>query len=323
MRFSAVGGRAGLQARVPGLDEMGFSPGGNARSIYETGSKLKTRCRMVRISRATALVLFSVVIAVSMSFAQKPIVVALSPDGLSAEEREPLRLYLVKQMGREVKLIIPNNYNEYIAGFADGSIDFASLGAVNYVRAHAKQGVIPLVQRPNDLQYHSVFVTGAATSINSLKDLKGKQFAFGDIYSTSGHVIPSLEMKRAGINPETDIKFRYTGGHPNTAKLVETGVVDAGALDEVIYKSMIDGGKLDRTKIRVFYTSKPFVDYVYAARKDVPEAERTRFSKALQALKEGKDDQILRILRAKKFIPANDQEYGSIRQMVVELKLLD
>jgi phosphonate transport system substrate-binding protein len=147
---------------------------------------------MVRISRVAVLVLFSVVIAVSMSFAQKPIVVALSPDGLSAEEREPLRLYLVKQMGREVKLIIPNNYNEYIAGFADGSIDFASLGAVNYVRAHAKQGVIPLVQRPNDLQYHSVFVTGAATSINSLKDLKGKQFAFGDIYSTSGHVIPSL-----------------------------------------------------------------------------------------------------------------------------------
>ncbi len=37
MPFSAVGGRAGLQARVPGLDEMGFSPGGNARSIYEIG----------------------------------------------------------------------------------------------------------------------------------------------------------------------------------------------------------------------------------------------------------------------------------------------
>jgi len=38
MRFSAVGGRAGLQARVPGLDEMGFSPGGNAWSIYEMGT---------------------------------------------------------------------------------------------------------------------------------------------------------------------------------------------------------------------------------------------------------------------------------------------
>lgn len=278
---------------------------------------------MAQSRRMAISVFVGLFIAISLSFAQKPITVALSPDGLSAEEREPLRLYLTKQMGGNVKLIIPNNYNEYIAGFADGSIDFASLGAVTYVRAHAKQGVIALVQRPNDLQYHSVFVTGATTSINSLKDLKGKQFAFGDIYSTSGHVIPSLEMKKAGINPETDIKFRFTGGHPNTAKLVETGVVDAGALDEVIYKSMIDGGKLDRTKIRVFYTSKPFVDYVYAARKDVPEQVRARFSKALENLREGRDDQVLKILRAKKFIPANDQEYGSIRQMVVELKLLD
>jgi phosphonate transport system substrate-binding protein len=278
---------------------------------------------MILRNRTAAFALLCVFTFVSLSSAQKPIVVALSPDGLSAEERVPLQTYLAKQMGREVKFIIPNNYNEYIAGFADNTIDFASLGAVNYVRARAKQGVIPLVQRPNDLKYHSVFITGATSSINSLKDLKGKQFAFGDIYSTSGHVIPSLEMKRVGINQETDIKFRYTGGHPNTAKLVEAGVVDAGALDEVIYKSMIDGGKLDRTKVRIFYTSKPFVDYVYVARKDVPEAERTRFSKALEALKQGRDDQILRILRATQFIPANDQEYSSIRQMVTELKLLD
>jgi phosphonate transport system substrate-binding protein len=274
-------------------------------------------------NRAAALALVCIFAFVPLSVAQKPIVVALSPDGLSAEERAPLQAYLAKQMGREVKFIIPNNYNEYLAGFADGTIDFASLGAVNYVRAHAKHGVIPLVQRTNDLEYHSVFITGATSSINSLKDLKGKQFAFGDIYSTSGHVIPSLEMKRVGINQETDLKFRYTGGHPNTAKLVEAGVVDAGALDEVIYKSMIDGGKLDRAKVRIFYTSKPFVDYVYAARKDVPEAEQKRFAKALEALKEGKDDQILRILRAKQFIPANDQEYTNIRKMVTELKLLN
>lgn len=274
-------------------------------------------------NRVTILAVLCVLMIVPLFSADKPIVIALSPDGLSAEEREPLRLYLTKQMGREIKFIIPNNYNEYLAGFADHTIDFASLGAVNYVRARAKHGVIPLVQRPNDLEYHSVFVTGATSPINSLKDLNGKQFAFGDIYSTSGHVIPSLEMKRAGINQETDIKFRYTGGHPNTAKLVEAGVVDAGALDEVIYKSMIDGGKLDRTKIRIFYTSKPFVDYVYVARKDVPDADQARFSKALQALKEGKDDQVLRILRAKRFIPANDQEYGAIREMVRELKLLD
>ncbi len=272
--------------------------------------------------RTTLLALVCVFAFASQSIAQKPVVFALTADGLSAEERMPLQNYLTKQMGREVKLIIPNNYNEYIAGLKDGSIDFALLGAVNYVRAHAKAGAVPLVQRSTDLEFHFVFITGANSSINSLKDLKGKEVAFGDKYSTSGHIMPALDMKKAGV-AETDVKFRFTGGHPNTAKLVEAGVVDAGSLDEGIYKSMIDQGKLDRSKVRVFYTSKPFVDWVYVSRKDIPEPEQKKFAKALENLTAGKDDQILRILRAKQIVAANDQEYGAIRQIVRELNLLD
>ncbi len=41
MRFSAVGERAGLQARVPGLDEMGFSPGGNAEQFMRRVLEIK------------------------------------------------------------------------------------------------------------------------------------------------------------------------------------------------------------------------------------------------------------------------------------------
>ncbi len=272
--------------------------------------------------RTTLIALACVFAFASQSFAQKPVVFALAADGLSSEERMPLQNYLARQMGREVKLMIPNNYNEYVAGLKDGSIDFALLGAVNYVRAHAKAGVVPLVQRTSDVEFHFVFITNANSSINSLKDLKGKEVAFGDKYSTSGHIMPSLDMKKAGV-PETDVKFRFTGGHPNTAKLVEAGVVDAGSLDEGIYKSMIDQGKLDRSKVRVFYTSKPFVDWVYVSRKDLPDAEQKKFAKALEGLTAGKDDQILRILRAKQIVAANDQEYTAIRQIVRELNLMD
>ncbi len=51
------------------------------------------------------------------------------------------------------------------------------------------------------------------------------------------------------------------------------------------------------------------------ARKDVPEAERAKFARALLALKEGKNDSALKILRAKRFVVANDQEYAPIRQI--------
>lgn len=271
--------------------------------------------------RTAALMAICVLAGVSFCGADRPIMVGLVLDDLTQEEREPLRAYLTKAMGRRVNIVAPDTYSETVARLADGSYDFACLGALMYVRAYARYGVIPLVQRMVDRQFHSVFITSAGTSIHSLRDLKGKQFAFGDIDSASAHLMPYLELKQAGIDPETDLDVRYSGSHPATAALVESGVVDAGVLDETVFRSLIRGGKLDSRKVRVFYTSKPYIDYVYVARKDVPEAEKENFARALLALKEGKDDPILKVLRARKFVVANDEEYADIRRIAKELKM--
>jgi len=254
----------------------------------------------------------------------KPISVGMIPDAgatqVSIQEKAPLKDFLAKQMGREVNLVIPTNYNATVEALGNESLDFAYLGALTYVKAHRQYGVIPLVQRTRDLQFHSLFITGNS-GIKSLADLKGKTFAFGDINSTSGHLMPYLELKHAGINVDADLKFRYTGSHPATAKAVESDAVDAGALDETVFNSMIAEGKLDKTKVHVFYTSKPFVDYVWVARKDSSAQEREKFVQAFVGLKEGKDDQILQILRGKSFLRANDESYNTIRQIAEELKM--
>jgi len=253
--------------------------------------------------------------------ADKPIIVGLFADGLTQEERAPLREYLIKAMGRPVNLEVPERYKDTVAHLADGSYDFAWLGGVTYIRAHASDGVIPLVQRTSDRQNHSVFITEAGSSIHSLSDLKARQFAFGDIYSTSGHVIPDRELRDAGINPDTDLKFRYSGSHPLTATLVETGVVDAGAMDETIFRSMATARKIDAKKIRVFHTTGPFVDWVYVARRDVPVAEREKFAAALLALKQGEDDAVLKVLGATQFVRVNDEEYAALRRIAKQLGL--
>jgi hypothetical protein len=49
--------------------------------------------------------------------------------------------------------------------------------------------------------------------------------------------------------------------------------------------------------------------------------ERENFAGALLALKEGKDDPVLRVLRAKRFVVANDHEYAAIRQIAHKLKM--
>jgi len=255
----------------------------------------------------------------------RPLRVGMIPDAgataASVTEKAPLKAYLTKALGHEVELVIPTNYNATVEAMANGSLDFAYFGGLTYVKAHTQFGVVPLVQRTSDLQFHSLFITGANSSVHSLQDLKGKNFAFGDINSTSGHLMPYLELKQAGINADTDLKFRYTGSHPATAKAVESGAADAGALDETVYNSLIADGKLDKTKVRVFYTTKPFVDYVWAARKEIDKSRQEKFAQAFLRLKEGQDDEVLKILRGKSFVRANDDEYSVLKSVAQELKM--
>jgi phosphonate transport system substrate-binding protein len=271
----------------------------------------------------TLVVLLTSLLAVSAFGTNNSITVALTPDGLSPEQRIPLQNYLKQYMGRDVKLVTLNSYSATLDSLSSGDVDFACLGAVTYVRGHARMGLVPLVQRASDLQFHSLIIANTGKPVYSIKDLKGKQFAFGDINSTSGHVIPYLEMKRAGINPDADFQFRYSGEHSATVKLVEMGIVDAGAVDESVYNAMIKDGRADSSRLRVIYTSRPFVDYVYVARRGVTDSEREKFAAALLALKEGKNDDVLKLLRASKFVKANDGEYGAIREAAQELKLVE
>jgi phosphonate transport system substrate-binding protein len=261
----------------------------------------------------------------SAAAADKPIRIGMIPDAgatqVSVEEKVPLRNYLEKALARPVQLVIPTNYNATVEGLGNSSLDVAYLGGLTYVKAHAQYGAIPLVQRKADREFHSLFITQAGSPIKGLADLKGKNFAFGDIVSTSGHLMPYLAMKKAGIDPDKDIKFRYTGSHAATVKAVETGAADAGASDETVYKAMTSEGKADAAKLRVFFTTPPFVDYVWAARSDLDAATQQAIVKAFMDLKPGKDDEILNILRGQEFVTVDDAAYESIRDTAKELKL--
>lgn len=252
--------------------------------------------------------------------------VGMIPDAgatqVSIDQKTPLKDYLSAKLGRPIELIIPTNYNATVEALGNGSLDFAYLGGLTYLKAQKAYGVVPLVQRASDRQFHSLFITQTTSSIGKLTDLKGKRFAFGDIASTSGHLMPDYALRNAGLNPDTDMSVRFTGNHPATAKAVESGTVDAGAIDESVFKAMIDSGQLDKTKVRVFYTTPPFVDYVWVANKNVSAADQEAIAKAFIALKSPGDAAVLAILRGTSFVKADDAEYATLRKIATSLQLL-
>jgi len=287
---------------------------------------------MVQRRTSASIVLVVLVGALSLAAAlraraDETVTIGMIPDAgatqVAIDQKGPLRDYLSGAIGKPVKLIIPTNYNATIEGMGNGSLDVAYFGALSYVKAHDRYAVVPLVQRDIDRQFHSLFITQADSGIKSLADLKGKRFAFGDINSTSGHLMPYLAMKKAGIDVDKDLQSsRYTGSHPATAEAVASGAADAGALDETVFKSMIDGGKLDKAKVVVFYTTPPFVDYVWAARKDLDAKVQKKIVEAFMRLERGRDDKVLEILRGEHFVPVEDGAYKEIRSTASALGLL-
>ncbi len=244
--------------------------------------------------------------------------------GKILRDSQPFIGYLEKQTGAKVELTVPTNYAAVVEAVSSDRVDIAYFGGFTFVQASARAGALPLVQRERDQNFHSLFITQPKSSIHSVKDLKGHSFAFGDVNSTSGHLMPAYFMQQQGVDHAVLDKAIYTGGHDATALAVVNGKVDAGAMDELVYGRMMKEGKLSESQVRVFYTTPPFFDYVWAARKGLDPAIAKAFADAMLALDAGNAEQktILDLLNASKYVKAEDSSYGPLRQAAKDAGLL-
>ena len=244
--------------------------------------------------------------------------------GKVVRESQPLIAYLEKETGAKIELTVPTNYAAVVEAVANDQVDIAYLGGFTYVQASKRAGVVPLVQRDRDQNFHSLFITQKDSGINSLADLKGHTFAFGDVNSTSGHLMPEYFMREAKIDPDVIARAIYTGGHDATALAVANKKVEAGALDEAVYQKMVKDGKLDPSQVRVFYTTPPFYDYIWVARKGLDPKLADSFTAAFLKLDANNPEHkiILDLLSAAKYVKAEDGSYDKLRQAAKDAGLL-
>jgi phosphonate transport system substrate-binding protein len=243
--------------------------------------------------------------------------------GKALRENQPLLAYWQKQTGRTPELTIPTSYAAVVEALANNKVDIAYLGGFTYVQASARAGVKPLVQRAIDQQFHSVFITQTNSKIHSLADLHG-HFVFGDVNSTSGHLMPLYYMQQEKVDPDVIKNASYSGAHDATALSVANGKAEAGSMDEQVYKKMTANGQLKPDAVRVFYTTPPFFDYVWVANKNLDPKTADSFAAAMKGLSADNPEQkaLLDLLNAKGYVPANDADYGKLREAAQSAGLL-
>ncbi len=78
--------------------------------------------------------------------------------------------------------------------------------------------------------YNGQIIARADSGITHLSDLVGKTFCRPDPLSTSGWIVPSLELRAAGVNPDVDLaQIVDTGSHNAVVAAVYNGDCDAGS----------------------------------------------------------------------------------------------
>src|SRR5690349_1745852 len=115
-------------------------------------------------------------------------------------DAQPLVAYLAKKTSTKIVMTMPTKYAAVVEAMANDQVDIAHFGGFTFVQISARAGAKPLVQREQDQKFHSLFITQLNSGINSLKDLSGHTFAFGDVNSTSGHLMPEYFMRDARVN---------------------------------------------------------------------------------------------------------------------------
>lgn len=229
--------------------------------------------------------------------------------------------YLEDRTDLSVRYVPSNDYAALVTAFGRGDVHLGWFGGLTGVQARrAVPGSKAIAQRPRDRNFHSKFIVRSHLDVNSLEDLNGLTFTFGDENSTSGHLMPRYYMLQAGIKPGEDLatKPNYSGSHDKTWKLVESGAYQAGALNEAVWKRAVRENQVDTSKVRVFYTTPPYYDYNWTINGNVDETFGEGTTRAVkQALlnldpnKPG-HKRILDLFSADRFIETKTSNYKPI-----------
>lgn len=216
---------------------------------------------MVRFFFVLCFVLFAgAAVAQSQAgTAGRPLRVVLIPadggteDGTKADY-QPIFSAVSKMTGLRFDIRVGQSYGAVVEALCSGAADIAFVGPVTYVQANQRHCADLLavgVQGGQSIYYAGIF-TKKSSPIHTIKDLKGKRVAFGDVNSTSSFVFPMTMIMDAGLDPVRDLAaIRLAGSHANSLAALVQGQVDASALSFDSFDKAIGQKAVDPTTIRV------------------------------------------------------------------------
>lgn len=142
------------------------------------------------------------------------------------EGAEVLREALEEATGLSFNVSVPTSYAATIEAMcAEPEVSMGFPPAAGYVIGSERCGleVHAAAVRNGWNVYWAQYVVRRDSDIYTLGDLEGRSWAYPDATSTSGFIVPSVELQAAGIEPGEQVE---AGGHNQSILAVYNGEVD-------------------------------------------------------------------------------------------------
>lgn len=226
------------------------------------------------------------------------VVVALKPDknpDLMQQEKQALEAFLSAQLGRPVETIVPLSAAVILEGMANGTIDLGYLSATDMLNARDKgvAAVLLAGEFPDGkTSYESYWVVKRDAPYQSIADLRGRPVAFASKTSTSGFVLPLLDLSRRGLldasaNPEAFFgrgNIFYGVGYVSAIERVLAGEAEAAAVSYYVLDLDKHLSAAQRAQLRRLQAQGPVPSHVIAVRSSLAAGDVEKLRTALLAL---------------------------------------
>ncbi len=247
----------------------------------------------------------------------------LSP-AKNLESYHGLLSYLEKKLQRPVELVQRMTYAEINDLMRTGNIDIAFVCTLPYVEGKREFGMELLVapQIRGQTIYYSYLIVPKESPVRTIEDLKGKIFAFSDPLSNSGRLAPAYRLFLMGTTPDAFFgRSVYTYSHDNSIVAVADRLVDAAAVDSLVYDFLAttDPALIGRT--RIIDRWGPYgIPPIVVHRGLDPSLKKRLRQLFLNIHRDPEGNGILNSLFIDRFVRIQDEAYDSIRRVAARVR---
>ena len=200
-----------------------------------------------------------------------------------------------KLTGFKIDTIKVTDYNAAVEAMRAGRAHIAWYGGKTYVKAAeiAQAEAFAAGVRPGekDAGYYTYFVVKNESEIKTFKDVKGKILSLNSIGSTSGDLIPQVELSKIDLSIKNKDHFKnvfYAGSHDACLLAVLNNQSDVCGMSSRNFEARLQDGTFKKEDIRIIHKSDRVPPPPLAYSKMIPKEDREKIKNAvLEAHKHG------------------------------------